>query len=71
MRSILGQRLPCFCRHEWMHRREPGRWWLECFKCGRTTHGVALAAPDHATRSAAAVTGFEPLIWTERPAILR
>lgn len=42
MAHILGRPVLFLCRHEWMHRMAPGRWWLECFKCGRTTRGLTL-----------------------------
>ena len=31
------------CRHEWIRRRAPGRVYLECLRCLRTTPGLELS----------------------------
>ena len=31
-----------FCDHEFASRAEPGRWYLECVKCGTLTPGIEV-----------------------------
>ena len=31
-----------FCSHEWTSRHDPGRWYLECVKCGSLTPGIEV-----------------------------
>jgi hypothetical protein len=40
-----------FCNHEWTSRHDPGRWYLECVKCGTLTPGIEVGR--RATEAAA------------------
>jgi hypothetical protein len=42
-----------FCSHEWTSRHDPGRWYLECVKCGTLTPGIEVGrrASEAAARS--------------------
>lgn len=31
-----------FCNHEYASRHDPGRWYLECVKCGTLTPGIEV-----------------------------
>jgi hypothetical protein len=55
-----------FCHHEWTSRHEPNRWYLECVKCGNTTHGIEVgrtateSATVYARREAHVLTVLKP-----------
>jgi hypothetical protein len=55
-----------FCSHEFASRHDPGRWYLECVKCGTLTPGIEVgpgrthAHADH--RVDEAVSTRRPLL---------
>jgi hypothetical protein len=43
-----------FCSHEFASRHDPGRWYLECVKCGTLTPGIEVG-PGHVHAAAQVV----------------
>lgn len=56
--KLVDATAAAFCSHEWTSRHDPGRWYLECVKCGTLTPGIevgrraaeAAARPEHVHR---------------------
>jgi len=51
--KLVDATASAFCSHEWTSRHDPGRWYLECVKCGTLTAGIEVGrrAPEATARS--------------------
>jgi len=52
--KLVDATASAFCSHEWTSRHDPGRWYLECVKCGTLTPGIEVG-PGHVHAAAQVV----------------